>query len=133
MSKTTMASDLLHALKIFSKFGLQTVGDDLGEGTVLGVFLSVQEVVRDLVLSGVQHDGFHSLDFLFIKLTGSLGDVDICLLADDVGESSTNTLDGGHGEGDVTLTIDVGVLDTKDVLELVSATEGHFDSGPSGR
>lgn len=59
-----------------------------------------------------------------------LGDVDICLLADDVGESSTNTLDGGHGEGDVTLTIDVGVLDTKDVLELVSATEGHFDSGP---
>merc|ERR1719215_1625465 len=83
-----------------------------------------------LVLSGVQHDGFHSPDFLFIKLAGSLGDVDIGLLADDVGESSTNTLDGGHGDGDVTLTIDVGVLDTKDVLELVSATEGHFDSGP---
>jgi len=129
VSKTSVASDLLHALKIFSKFGLKTVGDDLGEGTILSILLSVKEVVWDLVLTGVQHDGFHSLDLLVIKLTGSLGDVDICLLADDVRESPTDTLDGSHGELDVSLTINVGVLDTKDVLELVSATESHFDSG----
>ena len=55
-----------------------------------------------------------------------LGKVDVSLFADEVGESSPNTSDGGHGEHDVAGAIDVGVLDTKDVLELVRTDESHL-------
>ena len=57
--------------------------------------------------------------WIFIK-------VDISLFADKVRESSTDTSDGGHGEHDVSGSIDVGVLDTKDVLELVRTDESHL-------
>lgn len=40
-------------------------------------------------------------------------------LADQVGETTSNTLDSGEGVSDLVLTINVGVEDTKDVLEIV--------------
>jgi len=48
-----------------------------------------------------------------------LGRVDLGRLGDDVGETTTNTLDGGEGEGDLLLTLDVGVQNTQHILELV--------------
>ena len=52
------------------------------------------------------------------QFTGAFVDVNVSLAQAKVGVSSTNTLDGGQGEWDLTLTIDVGVLNTKNVLEL---------------
>ena len=45
--------------------------------------------------------------------------VDIGFLADDVGETATNTLDGSEGKHDLLLSIDVGVEHTKNVLKLL--------------
>ena len=45
-----------------------------------------------------------------------LVEVDIGLLADQVGVATTNTLDLGQGVHDLTLAIDVGVQQKKDVL-----------------
>jgi len=42
--------------------------------------------------------------------------IDIGLLADDVGVSSTNTLDLSQGIHDLALSIDVGVQQTENVL-----------------
>lgn len=45
------------------------------------------------------------------------------LLADDVGETSPNTLDGGESEHDLLLSIDVGVQHTQNMLELLICDE----------
>jgi len=47
-------------------------------------------------------------------------DIDLSLLADEVCESSSNTLNGSKGIRNLSLTIDVGVEDTKNVLEFSS-------------
>jgi hypothetical protein len=46
-----------------------------------------------------------------------LGKIDICLLADDVGVSSSYTLDLGQGVHDLALSVNVGVEQTEDVVE----------------
>ena len=57
-----------------------------------------------------------------------LANIHLSLLAHGSGETATNTLDGGQGVGDVLLAIDVGVEDTKNVLELslVNKTRRHW-------
>ena len=45
--------------------------------------------------------------------------VNIGLLASDVGESPSNTLDGGHSEHYLLLPIHVGVQHTQNVLEIL--------------
>jgi hypothetical protein len=57
------------------------------------------------------------------RLASPLVHVDVGLLADDVGEPTANTLDGGHGEHDLLLPIDVGVQQTQDVLEVLTGNE----------
>ena len=50
MSKTSVASDLLHSLEIVSELGVQTVGDKLTPVAVSDVSLSVQEPLGDVVV-----------------------------------------------------------------------------------
>jgi hypothetical protein len=45
--------------------------------------------------------------------------VNVGLLAHNVGETATNTLDGGQGEDDLLLTVDVRVEHTENVLEII--------------
>ena len=47
-----------------------------------------------------------------------LANIHLSLLAHGSGETAANTLDGGQGVDDLLLAIDVGVEDTKNVLEL---------------
>jgi hypothetical protein len=47
-----------------------------------------------------------------------LAEVNVGLLADQVGVTTTNTLDLGQGVHDLLLSIDVGVKQTDDVLEI---------------
>lgn len=48
-----------------------------------------------------------------------LVEIDVSLLAGDVGETTTDTLDRGQGNGDLVLAINVGVEETQNVLELI--------------
>jgi hypothetical protein len=52
------------------------------------------------------------------ELQVPLGHVDISLLAHDVGEFATDTLDAGQGKHDLLLSIDVSVDKTKNVFEI---------------
>jgi len=126
MSETSVSFDLLQTFQILTQFVLQSVGQDLRVLSVLHVLRSVQEVVRDLVLTGVLHDGDKSFDFFIGQFTGTFVHIDVGLLQTDVGESSTNSLDGRHGVHDLRLTVDVGVHHTKDVLELGGYHERHL-------
>jgi hypothetical protein len=49
--------------------------------------------------------------------------VDLSDLEDEGGESSADTLDGADGEGSLALAVDVGVLNTENVSELLSLNQ----------
>lgn len=117
VSDTTVRSDLLQSLQVVSQLGLQVVSQDVVVLTVDLVVLSVQEPSWDLVVGWVLHDGDDSLQFFLGQLTGTLLQVNISLLADQVGVSATDTSDLGQGVHDLDSTIDVGVQQTQNVLE----------------
>lgn len=71
-------------------------------------------------LQGVLDDGDDTLELFGGKVTGALAEVDIGLLADQVGVSATDTLDLGQGVHDLLLAIDVRVQQTDNVLEAVA-------------
>lgn len=124
MTETTVGTDLLEALKIVTELGVNTVGEDLGVLAVDDIALPVEEPLqsrrldsefvssgigstygRDLVGSGVLHDGDDALKLLRGELTGTLAQVDIGLLADEVGVAATDTLDLGQGVNDLLLAV----------------------------
>merc|ERR1719150_1846053 len=72
MTKTTMSTDLLQSLQIFTELSIETVGNALSECTVFPILLSIEEPVWDLVLTWVKHDSFHAFDLVVVELTGSL-------------------------------------------------------------
>jgi hypothetical protein len=134
VSETTVSTDLLQALEILTELGVDTVGEDLGVLSVDNVALPVEEPGGDLVcemselartaqivvirtLEGVLEDGDDTLELFGGEVTSTLLEVDIGLLADQVGVSATDTLDLGHGVHDLLLSIDVRVQQTDDVLE----------------
>lgn len=52
------------------------------------------------------------------ELSGALVQVDIGLLADEVGVTATDTLNLGKGVNDLLLAVNVGVEETEDELEV---------------
>lgn len=112
VSDTSVGSDLLQSLQVVSQLRLQVVGQDVVVLTVNLVLLSVQEPSWDLVLGWVLHDGHNSLQLFLGQLTSTLVQVDIGLLANQVGVSSADTSDLGQGVHDLDSTIDVGVQQT---------------------
>lgn len=50
------------------------------------------------------------------------------LFEDEIGVTTTNTLDGGNGEHDVSLTINVGVHNTQNVLKRLRNNQRHLGS-----
>jgi hypothetical protein len=117
VTDTSVSSDLLQSLEIFTELDVDVVREDLGVFTVLDVLLSVEEPVWHTVLSWVLHNGDELLDFIFSQLTGTLVEVNLSHLAAQVGESTSTTLDLGECKHNLTLTSKVGVHHTQHVLE----------------
>lgn len=70
--------------------------------------------------SGLGKDVVDLFDVSFNKLSSSLGEVDLGDLEDEVSESSADTLDGVDGERGLALSVNVCVLNTENVSELLS-------------
>ena len=72
-------------------------------------------------------DGDQPLDLLLAQLTGSPVQGDVGLLQADVGVATSDSLDGGHGEHDARLTVNVRVKNTKNVLEVSWNNQRHLE------
>ena len=142
VTETTVGADLLEALEILTELGVDTVGQDLRVLAVDNVALPVEEPRGDLVLGGVLDDGDDTLELFRGKLTGAVSfvlakhpspaclhlsfvcaaiplvQVDIGLLADQVGVTTADTLDLGQGVHDLLLAIDVGVQKSQDLVKV---------------
>jgi hypothetical protein len=141
VTETTVSTDLLEALKIVTELGVDVVGENLVVLAVDNVALSVEEPCGDLVLSRVLDDGDNSLELFRGELTGAaeyalvllfiafspfngnaipLVQVDIGLLADQVGVTTSDTLDSGQGVHDLLFALNVCVKETQDLSTPVS-------------
>lgn len=120
VTDTSVDSDLLHSLDVASDSSDQTVDDKLGGLASGEVTLSVDEPVGNLELLGVVDDSDQLLDLFVGEGAGSSVDINLSLLADQVGEALANTNDLGHGKHGLPLAINVGVQHTQNVLKLGS-------------
>lgn len=153
VSETSVASDLLHSFQILSELGVQLIGDELSPCSFSDISLSVQEPFGNVVVYTRKSDIWNfnfclpvglammSLIFsisysvnspaLFIKLlrrvdwNSSLPFVEVNLgdFADEVRESSTDTLDNSESKHDLAFTFDVCVLDSQNVSELACLSQ----------
>lgn len=80
--------------------------------TIVDILLSVQEPGWDLVVSWVLHDLDNSFQFFLGQFTSSLVQINISLLTNQVGVSTTDTSDGGQSVDNLDVTINVGVQQT---------------------
>ena len=71
VTKTTVSTDLLETLKIFTELGVKTVGDSLAVLAINNILLSVKEPVGDLVLGGVLKNSNDALQLFVAQFTGS--------------------------------------------------------------
>ena len=77
MSKTTMSTDLLQSLQIFTKFRFHTVGQNLRILSINNISLSVQEPWWNLVLCWILNDCDNSFEFFWSNFTGSVSTLDL--------------------------------------------------------
>jgi len=118
VTKTTVGTNLLHALEVVTEGGVNVVGRQVHVLASLVVALPVKHVCGDLELKGVLDDSNKTLDLIGGEFTSTLGGVYLSLLAADVGETTADTLDGGERETNFSATINIGIEDTQDVLEV---------------
>lgn len=112
MTNTSVSSDLLQSLNVVTQFRLQVVRKSVVVLSVDKVLLSVEEPGWDLVLCWVLHNSDDSLELFLGQLTGTLLQVDIGLLAHQVGVTTTYTTNGGEGIHNLDSSINVGVEQT---------------------
>jgi len=131
VTQTTMSTNLLQPFQILAKLRVYIVGENLIVFAVDNILLSVEEPGGDLVLGGVLDDGNDALEFFGREFTGALVEIDIGLLADQVGVATADTLDLGQGVHNLLLAIDVGIEETQNELEvrLLPADERHDGDG----
>jgi hypothetical protein len=119
VSKTSVASDFEQSLNVFSEFSLQDVGCHLDVFAFLVITLSVEEPSGNTVSFWVIDYVGNGVTLGFSKFSSSESRVDPQDFADEEAESSADTLDLIEGKRNGSLTIDVGVQDTVNVLESV--------------
>ena len=63
MSHTSMSTNLLQPLDIFTEFIIKSIGEKLRIFPIDNILLSVEKPFRDFVLSGILDDGNDALEF----------------------------------------------------------------------
>jgi len=119
MSETSVASDFEKSFDIFSQFCFKNVGGNLKILSLLIIFLSVKEPPGNAMTFGIVDDIGNRVALGFGEFSCSESRIDSEDLADEESESSANSLNSLKSEGDSSLTIDVGVEDTMNMLESV--------------
>jgi len=117
VTQTTVHAHLLHALDILTELGGNLVRNEVQATAGLHVLVTVEEPVRDVEVTRVLDDGTDRLDLLLRQLTGALVDVNLGLLAHNVGETTANTGDLGQGNPDLLASVDIRVQNSENVCD----------------
>ena len=118
--QTTVRTNLLHPLNIVTKLSIEVLCKDLGVLSGLVVLLSIEEPKRDLELTRILDDCNNLLNLISGELSCALVYINFCLLTDEVSETTSKTPNLSKGENNVSLSLNVRIQNTEDVLELGS-------------
>ena len=129
VAESTVDADLLEPLQIVTERGLESVRVHVHRLASLVVLLPVEEPGREAVVLRLLDDLDDLLNLLRGELASALREVNLGPLAHHVGEPASDARDRGQRVNDVTLAIDVGVLDTQDVRELSGGNERLWYGG----
>jgi len=125
VTQTTVSTNFLQTLQILTDLVVQDVGHHLVGLAVLVIPLSVEEPIRDLVLAWVLHDGDDLFNILLAELSSPLRHGDVSLLQYNVSVPATNTFDGGQGEHNIGLSLNVSIQDTENMLKVRRHHQRH--------
>jgi hypothetical protein len=120
VTQTTVSTDLLKTFNVVTKLGIDVLGKHLIVFSCLEILLPIQEPKGDLELTGVLNNGDELFDLISSEFSGSLVDIDLSLLADQISKPASKTLDFCETENDITLSLNVCVENTKNVLKFSS-------------
>ena len=123
VSNTLVGLHLLHSLDVLSQLGLQDIGGHLQVLSLLVISLPVEEPSGHSSSLGVVDQGGNLFGLGLAELSGSDSGVDSEDLADEEPESPSHSSDGFEGVRDCSLSVNVGVEDTQDVLEVVDVLD----------
>jgi len=118
VAQTTVSADLLQAFQIIAELGCNVLSKDLAVLSCLEIFLTIQEPNRDFELTGILDNSDQLFDFIRSQFTSTGVHIDFGFLANQIRESATNTRDFGEGKDDITLSFNIGIQNTQNVLEL---------------
>jgi hypothetical protein len=118
MTETSVEAHFLHTFKILTESGITDVGNELRVGSVLDTSLSVKEPLGDTVVQRLGEDVRDFVHLGLVELSSTSVEVNVGDLADEVGESSTNTLNNSESEHNLMFAVDVSVLHSQNVSEV---------------
>ena len=119
VSKTSMILGLSESFKIISHNCIHLIGNVLSIGSVSWVLLSVEEPLWDVVLNGSGKNIVDSVDLFLSDFSRSLVDINLSDLKCKEGKSSSDTSNLSKTEWSLLFTIDVCVLNSENMDELV--------------
>jgi hypothetical protein len=108
---------LSHSLEILSEGGIHLIGNQLGPGTILWVFLSIQKPFWDVILSWSLKDIIDDLDLILLQLSTSDVHINLSNFKAKESKSSTNTSDLSQTERGLLFTVYVCVLHSQNMGE----------------
>jgi len=118
VSDTLVTSDFVQSFNVFSEFGLKDVRSDLEVLSFFIIFLSVEEPSWNSVSFWIIDDVGNTITLSFSQLSGSEFWIDSEDFADKESKSSSNTFNFIKSIRDGSFTIDVGVKNTMNMLEV---------------
>ena len=118
VSQTAVLAGLLHSLNILTELSIEKVGVFVVVLAILVVSLPVKEPGGEVELTGVGDHVDNLVDLIRGQLTSAPRHINLAGLADQIGEATTDTLNSSQGVHDLLPTVNVGVANTQNVLEV---------------
>src|SRR3569832_1989606 len=120
VTKTAMSPNFLQAFDIITQLGGNVLRKDLRVLSRLDILLTIEEPEWDLELTWILNDSHQFFNFIGSQFTGTLIDTDFGLIANQIGETTSNSTNLGQTKHHIALSFHVGVENTQNVLEFRS-------------
>ena len=128
VTQTSVDACLLQSLNVVTELGVEGGGDEVLTLASGEIFLVVKHPVWYFKCLWAGDDSDHSLDFILCKFTGTFVGINLSFFQNNMSEATSNTWNLSDCEQNFDVTINVGVENTEDVLELFGLNEGCHNS-----